>query len=119
MLSFNYSRTPNVFVNVNVGAKNHNIKFSLILDEYNIMIVMQKFKFKQEFTSAFNVECLHSSLQAKLLMHNSARAKKKNKRKRKKNIGLLVDFGLNEPLRQYFSLYRVVSQREGERGEKG
>ena len=28
-------------------------------------------------------------------------------------------FGLNDPLRQYFSLYRVVSQREGEREEKG
>ena len=27
-------------------------------------------------------------------------------------------FGLNGPLRQYFSLYRVVSQREGERKEK-
>ena len=27
-------------------------------------------------------------------------------------------FGVNDPLRQYFSLYRVVSQREGERGEK-
>ena len=27
-------------------------------------------------------------------------------------------FGFNDPLRQYFSLYRVVSQREGERGEK-
>ena len=26
--------------------------------------------------------------------------------------------GLNGPLRQYFSLYRAVSQREGERGEK-
>ena len=31
----------------------------------------------------------------------------------------LVVFGLNNPLRQYFSLYRVVSQREGDRGEKG
>ena len=31
----------------------------------------------------------------------------------------LVVFGLNDPLRQYFSLYRVVSQREGEREEKG
>ena len=31
----------------------------------------------------------------------------------------LVAFGLNDPLRQYVSLYRVVSQREGERGEKG
>ena len=27
-------------------------------------------------------------------------------------------FGLNRPLRQYFSLYRAVSQREGERKEK-
>ena len=27
-------------------------------------------------------------------------------------------FGLNGPLRQYFSLYRAVSQREGERKEK-
>ena len=26
-------------------------------------------------------------------------------------------FGLNGPLRQYFSLYRAVSQREGERKE--
>ena len=30
-----------------------------------------------------------------------------------------VDFGYNGPLRQYFSLYRAVSHREGERGEKG
>ena len=29
----------------------------------------------QESTYAINVECLHSSLQAKLLMHNCARAK--------------------------------------------
>ena len=28
-------------------------------------------------------------------------------------------FWFNDPLRQYFSLYRAVSQREGERGEKG
>ena len=28
-------------------------------------------------------------------------------------------FGFNGPLRQYFSLYRAVSQKEGERGEKG
>ena len=28
-------------------------------------------------------------------------------------------FGFNGPLRQYFSLYQAVSQREGERGEKG
>ena len=27
-------------------------------------------------------------------------------------------FGFNGPLRQYFCLYRAVSQREGERGEK-
>ena len=28
-------------------------------------------------------------------------------------------FGFNGPLRQYFSLYRAASQREGDRGEKG
>ena len=33
--------------------------------------------------------------------------------------GLVGCFGFNGPLRQYFSLYRAVSQREGERGEKG
>ena len=27
-------------------------------------------------------------------------------------------FGFNGPLRQYFSLYRAVSQRDGERKEK-
>ena len=35
-------------------------------------------------------------------------------------FGWLVGcFGFNGPLRQYFSLYRAVSQREEERGEKG
>ena len=34
-------------------------------------------------------------------------------------LGWLVGFGFNGPLRQYFSLYRAVSQREGERGKKG
>ena len=34
-------------------------------------------------------------------------------------VGWLVGcFGLNGPLRQYFSLYQAVSQREGERKEK-
>ena len=28
-------------------------------------------------------------------------------------------FGFNGPLRQYFSLYRAVSQRKGDKGEKG
>ena len=65
----------NVFVDVNVCVKNHNFKFPLILDKYNIMIVMQKIKSMQAFTSAINVKCLHSSLQAKLLMHSCARAK--------------------------------------------
>ena len=36
-----------------------------------------------------------------------------------RGFGWLVGFGLNGPLRQYFSLYRPVSQREGERGKKG
>ena len=77
MLSFEYmyNRTSNVFVDVNVDVKNHNFKFPLTLDKYNIMLVMQKLKFRQEFTSAIDVECLHSSLRAKLLMHNCARAK--------------------------------------------
>ena len=36
------------------------------------------------------------------------------------SLGWLVDcFGFNGPLRQYFSLYRAVSKREGEKGEKG
>ena len=34
-------------------------------------------------------------------------------------VGWLVGFGFNGPLRQYFRLYRAVSQREGERGKKG
>ena len=75
MLSFDHSSTSNVFVDVCVSVKNHNFKLPLILDKYNIMIVMQKFKFMQEFTSAIIVECLHGSLQTKLLMHNCARAK--------------------------------------------
>ena len=34
-------------------------------------------------------------------------------------VGWLVGcFGFNGPLRQYFSLYQAVSQREGERGER-
>ena len=75
MLSFDYDRKSNVFVDVNGGAKNHNFNIPLNLDKYNIMMVMLKLKLMQEFTSAINVEYLHSSLQAKLLMHNCARAK--------------------------------------------
>ena len=33
-------------------------------------------------------------------------------------IWLVACFGLNGPLRQYFSLYRAVSQREGDRKER-
>ena len=76
MLSIDNKQTFNVFVDVNAGAKNHNFNVPLILNKYNIMIVTQKLTFMHEFTSATNVECLHSSFQAKLLMHNSARAKK-------------------------------------------
>ena len=75
MLSFDYNRTSYVNVDVNVGVKRHNFKFPLIVDKYNITTVMQKLTFIQEFTSAINVECLHSSLQVKPLMHNCARAK--------------------------------------------
>ena len=71
MLSIDYDRTSNV----NVGAKNHSVSIPLILDKYNIMIIMQKLQFMQYFTFALNVECIHSSLQAKQLMHNCAIAK--------------------------------------------
>ena len=76
MLSFDHNRKSNVFVDVNVGVKNHNFEFPLILIKYNSMIVKQKLDFMQKFTSAISVECLHNSLQAKLLMHtcNCARA---------------------------------------------
>ena len=57
MLAFNYNRESNVFVAVNVYVKNHNFKFLLILDKYNIMIGKQILKFKQEFTSAINEKC--------------------------------------------------------------
>ena len=59
----------------NLSIKNHNLNIPLILDKCNIMVEMQKLKFMQEFTFAINVECLHSSLHAKLLMHNCAGAK--------------------------------------------
>ena len=75
MSSIDFDQTSNVFVDVNVGTKNHDLNFPLILDKYNIMKLMQKLKFMQAFTFAINVECLHSSLQAKLLMHNCARVK--------------------------------------------
>ena len=55
MLSIDYTRTSNVFVDVNVGAKNHNFNILLILDKYNIMIVNQTLKFMQEFIFAINV----------------------------------------------------------------
>ena len=35
-----------------------------------------------------------------------------------KRVGWLVGVGFNGPLRQYFSLYRAISQREGERGKR-
>ena len=47
----------------------------LILDYDSIMVVMQKLNRMQEFTSAIDVECLHSNLQAKLPMHGCTRAK--------------------------------------------
>ena len=41
------------------------------------------------------------------------------KKSREVEVVRLVGFGFNGPLRQYFSLYRAVSQREGERGKRG
>ena len=73
--SIDQNRTSYVFVEPNVGTKNHNFNIPLILDRYNIMIVMQKLKFMQEFIFEINVECQHSSLNATVPMHNCARAK--------------------------------------------
>ena len=56
----------------------------LTLDKYNILIVMQRLIFMQEFIFAINVEYLHRRLQPKLLMHNCARAK--NAKKKKKHV---------------------------------
>ena len=78
MLSIDKIRTSYVFVDVNIDIENHNFNLPLIFYKCNIMIVMQKLKFMQEFSFAINVECQHSSLQAKLLMHNCARAKHAN-----------------------------------------
>ena len=75
MLFIDYDRTSNVFVDVNVGAKNRNFNIPLILDMYNIIIVMQKFKLMQKFIFVINIEGPHSSLQAKLLKRCCARAK--------------------------------------------
>ena len=41
----------------------------------------------------------------------------RNKNGQASNFRWLVDFGFNGHLRQYFSLYQVISQREGDRGE--
>ena len=41
----------------------------------HIRVVMQKLKFMQEFTFTIIVECLHSNVLAKFLMHNYAHAK--------------------------------------------
>ena len=75
MLSIDSNRTSSVFVDVNVSAENHTFNIPLILNEYKIMITMKIIKFMQEFTFAINVECLHGSLQTKLIMHYCARAK--------------------------------------------
>ena len=38
-----------------LAPKNHSFKFPLLLDKLNIMIVMQKLQFLQEFAFAINV----------------------------------------------------------------
>ena len=48
-----------------------------------------------------------------------AKTQKKKFRTGKIRTSILVGcFGFNGPLRQYFSLYQAVSQKEGERGKK-
>ena len=45
MLSIDYSRMSNVFVDLNIGAKDHNFNILFILEKYNIMIVKQKLNY--------------------------------------------------------------------------
>ena len=54
-----------------------------------------------------------------LVVYGMANSKDPDQTVSRSGFGWLVDFGFNDPLRQYFSLYRVVSQREAERAEKG
>ena len=75
MICIDCNRTSNKFFDVNVGTKTRNFNIHFILNKYNIMIVIQKLKLMHEFASVINVECVHSSLHANLLMHNCARAK--------------------------------------------
>ena len=42
MLSIDYDRTYNVFVDVNIGSKNHKFNIPLNLDRYNKIRVQQK-----------------------------------------------------------------------------
>ena len=56
MFSIHFDRTSNIFVDVNVGAKNHIFNFPLILEKYNVMILLPKSKFIEEFTFAITVE---------------------------------------------------------------
>ena len=51
-------------------------------------------------------------------VNEMALKKRKEGRDRCLVCWLVGCFGFSGPLRQYFSLYRAVSQREGERGEK-
>ena len=52
-------------------------------------------------------------------LYDSVDTYKKYKQHGECDFGWLVGFGFNGPLRQYFSLYRAVTQREGEGGTKG
>ena len=51
------------FFNVDVAAKNHIFNSFSNLDTYNMMIVLQKLKFMQEFTFAIDVKCLNTDQQ--------------------------------------------------------
>ena len=48
----------------------------------------------------------------------SVRGRKRREKIEENKFWLDGCFGFNGPFRQYFSLYRAVSQREGERKEK-
>ena len=44
MSSIDHNSTFNIYVDVNVGAKDHSFNSPLILDKYDIIIIMQKKK---------------------------------------------------------------------------
>ena len=120
---------------LNISYKNHvtneevRRKIQAAIGEYDELLTLVK---KRKLRWFGHVS--RSSGLAKTILQGTVKGKRKRGRQKKRwedniiewtrmdrlNDGWLVGcFGFNGPLRQYFSLYRAISQREGERGEKG